>query len=159
MSLEQEFDLDDLDDINNSVAEHVMAVEQAAKELMPQEPEPVQQLQIEHAEVPVTEHAVRTFSIYKDKCLSCKQLVGALGKKAHTSCHFSNGNDACPAAEFQIKVALPYDRISDQLLDAHIRRDAACFADLMARLNRHDADEIDQVMKAYETKLANYLTK
>ena len=95
-----------------------------------------------------------TLHIHHRKCLQCIHLVGQLGKKLYSSCHFSAGNENCPAAEIKISVRLPYERIAEKLFKAHMENDAATLSALMARLNRQDPYEIKRVLSLYAEKVA-----
>jgi len=92
--------------------------------------------------------------IHSSKCMNCVHLLPTLGKKAHSSCHYTKGNDQCPASEIRIVVMLPYEKIATKLYNAHMENNPAKIASLMARLNRQDPEEATKVLKRYSELLA-----
>lgn len=57
-----------------------------------------------------------------DKCLRCTHLVGERnGKKAFTKCHFSNGNELCPARYLVIVKGLPIEATAAKLAKLYIQ--------------------------------------
>lgn len=145
---ENSFDLSEISrSINAQIAEVAGVV--APEQDEPQEPED---------KLPVTEESVvkGNFYVYSKKCLNCVHLCPTIGKKAYSDCHYSKGNDSCPAQEIKVVVMLPYETISNRLFDAHIKGDAATMASLMARLNRQDQDEVDKVLARYAKLLAEH---
>lgn len=96
------------------------------------------------------------FYVYAKKCLNCVHLCPTIGKKSYSDCHYTHGNDSCPAQEIKVVVMLPYETISNRLFEAHIKGDAATLASLMARLNRQDQDEVDKVLARYAKLLEEH---
>lgn len=99
--------------------------------------------------------AVGNLYVHSKKCLNCIHLAPTIGKKVYSDCHFSKGNENCPAAEVKIVVMLPYEVIANRMLKAHLAGDAATLASLSARLNRQDPEEIQKVLKKYRELLTN----
>ncbi len=92
--------------------------------------------------------------VHSRKCLNCVHLAPTVGKKVYSDCHFSKGNDNCPASEVRIVIMLPYEVIATRLYKATVSGDAATLSSLSARLNRQDPDEIQKVLKRYRQMLA-----
>lgn len=99
------------------------------------------------------------FYIHGKRCLNCVHLCPTLGKKSYSDCHFSNGNDNCPASETRIVIMLPYEIIADRLFNAHLQGDAATLASLNARLNRQDKDEVEKVLTLYGEKMRDHYSQ
>lgn len=93
------------------------------------------------------------FYIHAKKCLQCTHLCPTTGKKAYSDCHYTKGNENCPASETRIVIMLPYQTIATRLYKAHMESDVATMASLMARLNRQDAEEVEKVLAAYKSML------
>lgn len=55
--------------------------------------------------------------VCKKKCLECSHLV-PWAEKAYKNCHFSNGNQNCPAGSMQIQILIPFDQIVPRFLAA-----------------------------------------
>lgn len=71
--------------------------------------------------------------IYKPKCLGCSHLVPHLDTK-FSKCHFSKGNDRCPASSVQILVGIPLDKIVRAFLVAEQTGDNARMGRLYGQL-------------------------
>lgn len=99
------------------------------------------------------------FYIHGKRCLNCVHLCPTLGKKSYSDCHYTNGNDSCPASETRIVVMLPYEIIADRLFNAHMQGDAATLASLNARLNRQDKDEVEKVLQLYGEKMRDHYSQ
>lgn len=96
--------------------------------------------------------------VYSKKCLNCIHFAPTIGKKVYHDCHFTNGNENCPASEVKVVVMLPYQMIAKKLYDAHVGNDAAKLSSLMARLNRQDSEEVAKVLSHYSKLLAGTVT-
>lgn len=71
------------------------------------------------------------FALYSRNCKSCKHLDSA-ETNLYTKCHFSKGNDQCPAAEVEIVVVGAAYRMARQVLAARDKRDAKEEARILA---------------------------
>lgn len=71
--------------------------------------------------------------IYSADCLTCKALV-PFAEKARKKCHFSRGNEHCPAQSLQIQIRLPIDEIVARFLRAEAMGDNQRLARLYAKL-------------------------
>ncbi len=141
----------DLSEVTHSIAKQLAEViGEPEKEAEPNSPEESNQQEPEESVVK------GNLYVYSKKCLNCVHLCPTIGKKAYSDCHYSKGNDSCPAQEIKVVVMLPYETISNRLFDAHIKGDAATMASLMARLNRQDQDEVEKVLARYAKLLAEH---
>lgn len=71
--------------------------------------------------------------IYKAKCLGCGHLAPHLEQKFN-KCHFTKGNDQCPASSVQILIGIPLDNIVRAFLVAEQTGDNARLGRLYAQL-------------------------
>jgi hypothetical protein len=71
--------------------------------------------------------------IHSEKCLRCNHLTPHAEKKFN-NCHFSRGNERCPAASVQILIGIPLDRIVASFLAAEDTGDNARLGRLYAQL-------------------------
>ena len=90
--------------------------------------------------------------LFSKNCLNCKHLCPDAAKEIFTKCHYTKGNENCPAKEVKFVISLPHESIARKLLRAHLSNDASRLSDLMARLNRSDKLEVKKCMEFY-TKL------
>lgn len=109
-------------------------------------------------EVENESRAIGNIYVYSKKCLNCIHFAPTVGKKVYHDCHFTNGNENCPASEVKVIVMLPYQMIAKKLYDAHVGNDAAKLSSLMARLNRQDTEEVAKVLSHYSSLLAGAST-
>lgn len=91
--------------------------------------------------------------VHSKKCLNCTHFAPNIAKKVYYDCHYSKGNENCPASEVKVVVMLPYETIANALLKAHVTGDAAKMSSLMARLNRQDPEEVVKVLAKYKELL------
>lgn len=57
---------------------------------------------------------VTIISIYRKECVECGHLVPHL-KEVRTKCHWTRGNDDCPAKSFRLKQVIPMQKIANNL--------------------------------------------
>lgn len=79
--------------------------------------------------------------IYADRCLRCAYLCGPMTKH-YDDCHFSNGNEDCPAARTRIVVGINFDKASDALAQAMLENNIQRLTRITAKLA--DKDEVVQ---------------
>ena len=72
-------------------------------------------------------------ALYSGNCKNCKHLDPA-ETKAYTLCHFSKGNEHCPASEIQIVVVGAAYRMAKQVIAARDARNAKEEARILARV-------------------------
>lgn len=134
----------DTDDLEDAVSEQLGAVESAANAI----------LEEETPQVDEAEGKKDVILLFKEKCLTCTHLFPEGGKKVFNSCHYSSGNEDCPARALKLVVMVPAERVSDLMVEAMLSNDVVRLAELSARLNRKDPAEIDRVMRLVRTKIA-----
>lgn len=71
--------------------------------------------------------------IYSQKCLGCGHLV-SFAEKKYKSCHFTAGNEYCPASSLQIVVRIPIEKIVRMFLTAERMNDSSRLSRLYAKL-------------------------
>ena len=76
--------------------------------------------------------------IYSADCLRCVALVGALGQKVFKRCHYTAGNEDCPAGSARIVVGVPVNKIVSMILDAENSSDNARLARIYSQLSGKD---------------------
>lgn len=76
--------------------------------------------------------------IYSADCLRCVALVGALGQKVFKRCHYTTGNEDCPAGSARIVVGVPVNKIVSMILDAENSSDNARLARIYSQLSGKD---------------------
>lgn len=79
----------------------------------------------------VTKDTREKIAIYSENCLLCKHFVSSK-KKAWSVCHYTKGNQDCPASEVQLVVVGKAYRMARQVLSARDGRDAEAEAKLLA---------------------------
>jgi hypothetical protein len=87
--------------------------------------------------------------IYNQKCLGCGHLV-AFAEKKYKSCHFTAGNEHCPASSLQIVVRIPVEKIVRSFLTAERMGDSSRLARLYAKLAAKPEwyqNRVNQVLK------------
>jgi hypothetical protein len=72
--------------------------------------------------------------IHNENCLICKSLIPSM-TKTFRSCHFSKGNQACPARLVQIVIRIPLEEIIPRWLAAEREGDYKRIAKMAAHLS------------------------
>lgn len=93
------------------------------------------------------------FYIHSKKCLRCLHLTET-GSEYMESCHFSNGNESCPAQAIRIVVGVPVGKVANIIFKAMDEGDAEKLAETYAKLAEKDAVVQQQVKDAVQAKLA-----
>lgn len=135
----------DADELEAAVAETLRTVDSESKEI----------LEEDDSESEATSER-DVVLLYKPKCLECKHLFPEGGKKVYSGCHFSKGNDDCPAKELKLVVMIPAERVSDMMFEATMSNDVVRLSELSAKLSRKDPAEVERVMFLLRQKLANH---
>lgn len=102
------------------------------------------------------EQAMVVIDVFKQKCTDCTHLV-PWGTKTHKRCHFSNGNDLCPAQSIRIRRYIPVDQIVSRFMAAESQGDTDRLLTLYAKLKEKAPDvqeEIHAGLKAAREKKA-----
>lgn len=73
---------------------------------------------------------IEALAIYSSKCLKCSHLVDG-GKKAYVTCHYSKGNEECPAQEVRIVPVGQAVRFAKAVKKARSKRDLKKEAELL----------------------------
>ena len=76
--------------------------------------------------------------IYSADCLRCVALVGPLGQKVFKRCHYTEGNEDCPAGSARIVVGVPVNKIVSMILEAEGSSDNARLARIYSQLSGKD---------------------
>lgn len=90
--------------------------------------------------------------IYKPECLTCLQLCET-GTKVYQKCHYTAGNDSCPAATIRIVVGVPIDRAATSIVGAMRNNDLVRLGALTAKLQERDETVVNAVMEMVRKKL------
>jgi hypothetical protein len=90
--------------------------------------------------------------IYKPECLACLQLCET-GIKVYQKCHYTAGNDSCPAATIRIVVGVPIDRAATSIVGAMRNNDLVRLGALTAKLQERDETVVNAVMEMVRKKL------
>lgn len=72
-------------------------------------------------------------ALYSSRCKTCKHLDPAEAK-AYSVCHYTKGNEHCPAAEIQFVVVGAAYRMAKQVLTARDRRDLVVETEILAKV-------------------------
>lgn len=102
------------------------------------------------------EQSMVVIDVFKKKCTDCTHLV-PWGTKTHKRCHFSNGNDLCPAQSVRIRRYIPVDQIVSRFMAAESQGDTDRLLTLYANLKTKAPDvqeEIHTALKAAREKKA-----
>jgi hypothetical protein len=94
---------------------------------------------------------IGVFEIYNRKCLNCISLCAELagkGGKEHTSCHFTNGNEDCPARFVQVIVGVPVNRLVRAILESEETGDSERLATIYSKIATKDPTVQTQVYQA-----------
>lgn len=92
--------------------------------------------------------------IYNQKCLGCGHLV-TFAEKKYKSCHFTAGNEHCPASSLQVVVRIPVEKIVRTFLTAERMNDSSRLSRLYAKLAAKPEwyqTRVNQVLKEARTK-------
>ena len=73
------------------------------------------------------------FTIYHAKCLKCSHLF-AEAERAFNNCHFTNGNDECPAKDAVIVVGIPTQKVVTRVLEAEAEANTLKLAQIYMKL-------------------------
>lgn len=87
------------------------------------------------------------------KCNTCGHLV-AHAKQFHDGCHFTKGNDACPAKTFQIGVGVNVEKASQAIADALFNKDVIALQRHVNKLAGYKPVQTEQVLEAVFNKYA-----
>jgi hypothetical protein len=96
------------------------------------------------------EQSMVVIDVYKKKCTDCTHLV-PWGEKTHKRCHFSNGNELCPAQSVRIRRYIPVDQIVTRFMAAETQGDTDRLVALYEMLQEKAPDvqeEIHAALKA-----------
>lgn len=85
----------------------------------------------------MTKDDVTYLQLYSRNCKSCKHL-DPTEKKAYTVCHFSKGNEDCPASEIRFTIVGKANRLARQILSARDARDAQAEAAILAAVSKEN---------------------
>ncbi len=99
------------------------------------------------ASVDLPEEAV--LFVYEPKCLNCSHLV-AFAEKANHGCHFTSGNEDCPAQSVTITVRLPMTKIIRNFLRAEEDGDTEKLGRLYGSLSKKPEWAKRQIMTALQ---------
>jgi hypothetical protein len=102
------------------------------------------------------EQAMVVIDVFKQKCTDCTHLV-PWGTKTHKRCHFSNGNELCPAQSIRIRRFIPVDQIVSRFMAAEAQGDSDRLVTLYSKLKEKAPDvqeEIHAALKAAREKKA-----
>lgn len=87
----------------------------------------------EEAGIDDDDNATALVFVHQPKCLGCGHLVGFAEKK-YKSCHFTAGNEMCPAQSIKIAIQLDTKRIVMNFLNAEEEGDTEKLSRLYAAL-------------------------
>lgn len=96
--------------------------------------------------------------VFEPKCLECSHLV-AFAKKAHNGCHFTAGNEDCPAQSVTISVKLPMTKILRNFLRAEEEGDTEKLGRLYAALSAKPGWAQKQILDALQDARERALVK
>lgn len=96
--------------------------------------------------------------VFEPKCLECSHLV-AFAEKAHNGCHFTAGNDDCPAQSVTISVKLPMTKIIRNFLRAEEEGDTEKLGRLYATLSTKPEWAKKQILDALQDARERALVK
>lgn len=106
------------------------AVTQAVREPAAMNPEP----QADEGDESPTD----TILIYSTRCLRCSHLCPDMPRQ-FDECHYSNGNEDCPAATMRVLVGINFEKASTAMARALANNDAARVSRIAAKLeDKHD---------------------
>lgn len=97
--------------------------------------------------VDVPEEAI--LFVYEPKCLECSHLV-AFAEHQHNGCHFTAGNEDCPAQSVTISVKLPMTKIVRNFLRAEESGDTEKLGRLYGALSQKPEWAKRQILEALQ---------
>lgn len=92
-------------------------------------------------------------SLANRKCNTCGHLV-LHEKTFHDGCHFSNGNESCPAKTFQIGVGVNVEKASQAIADALFNQDVVALQRHVNKLAGYKPVQTREVLAAVFNKYA-----
>jgi hypothetical protein len=92
-------------------------------------------------------------SLANRKCNTCGHLV-LHEKQFHDGCHFSNGNETCPAKTFQIGVGVNVEKASQALAEALFNKDVVALQRHVNKLATYKPVQTREVLEAVFNKYA-----
>jgi hypothetical protein len=113
---------------------------------------------VETQEVP----SVATIFIFSANCIRCSHFTTVLSNvrlkgqkkpiqvKPFSNCHWSKGNDACPARELRMVIGVNARSYARKMIETAMARDTDGLAELEAKLTRYDEEVQQQVYDAKE---------
>lgn len=90
---------------------------------------------------------IGVFTIAKPECLKCTALFAG-GTKLYKSCHFTAGNEDCPAASARIVIGIPVGKAVLRILEAEESGDTLALAKCYTILAGKDPAVRQMVMEA-----------
>lgn len=96
--------------------------------------------------------------VFEPKCLECNHLV-AFAEKRHKGCHFTAGNEDCPAQSVTISVKLPMTKILRNFLRAEEEGDTEKLGRLYATLSSKPSWAQKQILDALQDARERALVK
>ncbi|WYW02783.1 hypothetical protein Peetri_00195 [Pseudomonas phage vB_PpuM-Peetri] len=93
------------------------------------------------------------FLIYSNKCLGCKHLVDG-AKKTYTACHYSEGNERCPAQYVQIVTGVDIHALATELANAIRANDSKKYDRVNAKIGKLDTVVASSVKLAADNLIA-----
>ncbi len=97
----------------------------------------------------VAEPEEAVFFVYEPKCLQCSHLV-AFAETQHNGCHFTSGNEDCPAQSVTISIKLPMTKIVRNFLRAEEDGDTEKLGRLYATLSEKPDWARRQILEALQ---------
>ena len=85
--------------------------------------------------------------VHDSKCLNCSHLVSFATKK-YKNCHFSKGNEHCPAQSVKITIRIPVEKIVRRFIVAMKTNDNERLGQLYTKLARHEPWYQDRITTA-----------
>jgi hypothetical protein len=76
--------------------------------------------------------------VHDSKCLNCSHLVSFATKK-YKNCHFSKGNEHCPAQSVKITIRIPVEKIVRRFIVAMKTGDNERLGQLYTKLAKHES--------------------
>ncbi|MFA5669391.1 MAG: hypothetical protein WC967_09105 [Balneolaceae bacterium] len=85
--------------------------------------------------------------LYSTDCLNCYSLCSHADAKAYTKCHFSKGNEYCPAKQVSIRIGGDYKSIATKIVESMRKNDLASVTRKMNRLKRKEPQEQKEILR------------
>ena len=73
-------------------------------------------------------------ALYSSNCLKCSYLIEGASKKF--KCHYSKGNEQCPASELRITITGKSEQFIKRLRKARSTRNATAEAEIWAEISK-----------------------